>query len=202
MNPERRAQPFAGAVAVENKAIRGYAAIYYDGTPATEYSVTGNVIERVHPGAFDEVLASQADMLALYNHEEAQLLGRRASGTLTLADESRGLSYSVPFDETDPVHQSVAARIRRRDVQGSSFTFVVDSSSGQSFERRSDGKIIRNLRKFRSVSDVGPTHLPSYRGTTAEFRSAGTLADLDRMAAEALGLEPPTPVEFYFKGQR
>lgn len=189
---ERRSQPFSGGVEFrDDKAIRGYAAVYYDGTAQTEFPLTPNVVERIHPGAFAKVLESRADMLALYHHDESQLLGRRASGTLVLEDESRGLAYSVPYDNTDPVHQSVVARIKRKDVQGSSFTFAVGD---EKFERRSDGRVVRNIYSFAGVADVGPTHLPTYSGTTAEFRAA---KHVEEMAARALGVEPPTPVEFF-----
>ncbi|HBE71248.1 MAG TPA: HK97 family phage prohead protease [Planctomycetaceae bacterium] len=180
----------------EERAIRGYAAVYYDGTAKTEFSLTPTMVERIHPGAFDDVLAGQTDILALYHHDDSQLLGRRSAQTLELVNEKRGLAYSVPYDSSDPIHQTVAARIRRKDVSGSSFTFNIGE---EKFERRSDGKVIRNIHRFASVLDVGPTHLPTYSGTSAEFRSATTLEDYAR---QQLGIEPPTPVEFLLRSGR
>lgn len=181
------------------KEFSGFAAVYYDGTPKTEYGLGPGIVERVLPGAFDSVLASGEDVFALYHHQESMMLGRRSAGSLTLENTPQGLRYSVPFDATDPTHQTVAARIRRGDVRGSSVTWKVPES-GQSFERRSsDGAIIRNIRKVAVMLDVGPTHLPAYVGTSAELRSQLTdeqAAEVAAMARRALR-EPPTPIEFY-----
>ncbi len=92
----------------------------------------------------------------------------------------------------------VAARIARKDVTGSSFTFA---PKDQQFEKRaSDGMIIRNIYSFDRVRDVGPTHSPCYQGATAEFRaemSGVQLIEIEAIAAASIGLEPPTPIEFY-----
>lgn len=206
MNFESRANNLAGVDlrdGATGKNIEGFAAVYYDGTPATEYRLSDKIIERVHPGAFKKVLESRAEIFGLYHHDETQLLGRRSSGTLLLKDEARGLHYSIPFDSKDPIHQTVAARIARKDVTGSSFTFA---AKDQQFEKRSsDGMIIRNIYSFDRVKDVGPTHLPCYPGSSAEFRSLSDvqLLAIEAAAIEALGIEPPTPIEFYkYLGRR
>lgn len=202
---ERRSLPNIAGMEVElraGKEISGLAAIYYDGTPATEYRLGENVVERVHKGAFDEVLARGDDCFALYHHREDMMLGRRSAGSLTLESTPRGLAYSVPFDNTDPIHQTVAARIRRKDVRGSSVTWKIPES-GQSFERRADGMIVRNIKSVAVMFDVGPTHIPCYTGTSAEMRSeltAEQLEELQRLAIKSL-LEPPTPIEFLMFGE-
>lgn len=205
MNTERRSLPLQIEFRTGNRPqFRGLASVYYDGTPKTEYRLGPNIIERVHPGAFDEVLASGADILALYNHDENMLLGRLRSGSLKLKSEARGLAYAVPYDETDPTHQTVAARIRRGDAPGSSVTWKI-GEDGQSFERRSsDGAIIRNIHRVGFMIDVGPTHSPAYTSTTAEMRSDPQYVPLAERDVESLAelaqqylLEPPTPVEFW-----
>ncbi len=200
MKFESRANALAGVDLKDGAAgknIEGYAAVYYDGTPQTEYRLSEKIVERVHPGAFKNILEGRSEIFGLYHHDESQLLGRRSSGTLLLKDEARGLHYSIPFDSKDPIHQTVAARIARKDVTGSSFTFA---AKDQQFEKRSaDGMIIRNIYSFERVKDVGPTHLPCYPGSSAEFRSLSDvqLIEIEAMAAASIGIEPPTPVEFY-----
>lgn len=180
------------------KEISGFAAVYYDGTPRTEYQLTADIIERVHKGAFDAVLNSGEDIFALYHHKEEMMLGRRSAGTLALESDSRGLRYAVPYDATDPTHQTVAARIKRGDVRGSSVTWKIPPN-GQSFERRSDGKVIRNIRQVAVLIDVGPTHIPAYTGTSAEMRAQLTEDQLAEMRSRILAemIEPPTPIEIY-----
>ncbi len=34
----------------DGKNIEGYAAVYYDGTPQTEYRLSDKIVERIHPG--------------------------------------------------------------------------------------------------------------------------------------------------------
>jgi HK97 family phage prohead protease len=198
---EQRSLPSLDGLETEiraGKEFSGYAAVYYDGTPKTEYLLGGQIIERVHRGAFDDVLAGGNDMFALYHHREDMILGRRSSGSLSVESTDRGLRYSVPVDPTDPIHQTVAARIRRGDVRGSSVTWQVPPN-GQSFEKRSDGSIIRNIRRVAAVFDVGPTHIPAYTATSAELRSELTAEQIElltRTAHQSL-LEPPTPVEIW-----
>lgn len=199
MKAERRALPLIDGCEVElraGKEFTGLASVYYDGTAKTEYALGENMVERVHKGAFDRVLAAGQDCFALYHHREDMMLGRRSSGTLMLEDERRGLAYRVPYDDSDPIHQTVAARIRRKDVRGSSVTWKVNE---QTFERRSDGKIVRNIHSVELMLDVGPTHIPCYASTSAEMRSELSreqVADLERLAAGQL-IEPPTPIEFW-----
>ncbi len=183
-----------GGVQFNQKNIEGMAAVYYDGTPQTQYQLTPKIIERIQPGAFDGVLRSKSDILGLYNHDGTQLLGRRSSGTLKLNNTSQGLHYSIPYDQTDPIHQTVAARIARRDVSGSSFSFSVDK---QTFEKQADGMIVRNILSYKRVGDVGPTHIPAYPGTSAEFRNMREIAQIELEASLAFGVEPPTPIDFH-----
>jgi phage head maturation protease len=73
--------------------------------------------------------------------------------------------------------------------------------SGQVFERRSDGVIVRNIHRVEFMLDVGPTHLPCYVNTSAEMRG-GQLTEeqfeqLQQLAAGSM-LQPPTPIEFLF----
>jgi uncharacterized protein len=206
METERRSVPSLEGLETElraGKEFAGYAAVYYDGTPRTEYRLGENIIERVHKGAFDAVLNSGSDMFGLYHHREDMMLGRRSAGSLQVESNERGLYYSVPLDSTDPVHQTVAARIRRGDVRGSSVTWQVPAN-GQDFEKRADGMIIRNIRRAAALFDVGPTHIPCYVGTSAELRSeltAAAIAAIARQAELAL-IEPPTPIELFLLGVR
>lgn len=183
----------------DKKHITGLGAVYYDGTPDTEYQLGPEIVERVHAGAFDAILENRSDVFALYHHREDMMLGRRSAGTLTLKSTDRGLAYSIPIDNSDPIHQTVAARIRRREVRGSSVTWLVNDS-GQSYDRRSDGMIVRNIYRVEELADVGPTHLPCYSATSAEMRSRDLSPDeLEELLVTARSrlLDPPTPAEIY-----
>ncbi len=63
---------------------------------AAKYGVRSHVIanqfrEYINPGAFDRVLRSKPDVVALINHNANHVLGRTASGTLRLHSDTIGL---------------------------------------------------------------------------------------------------------------
>ena len=147
--------------------IDGYAAVFYDGTERTEFRLGPNMVERIHPGAFDEAFRDD-DVVGLFNHDESLLLGRRSAGTLRLIVDAQGARYEIDEGETT-IGRDVAEMQKRGDLKGSSFTFGV-RNSGQEI-RREGGTLIRDIRQFAYVSDVGPVTFPAYSGT--EARSSG-----------------------------
>ncbi len=193
---ERRNSPFK--ISVDASKISGFAAVYWNGEQRTQATLRPGFVERFLPGAFDEWFNSNADALGAYDHDERILLGRRSSGSMKLELRPEGLYYEIPFDATDPDHQKVAAKIRRGDVTGSSFTFgVIDKAVDQEF-RNESGLYIRNIKRVM-VAELGPTPLPAYAGATAELRSA--LADQSQVEslltrAKQACIIPPYDIEF------
>ncbi len=175
---ERRTLDTTASVRLEQRdegqpRITGYGAVFYrDGEPGTEYELwpAGSnhlrAVERVGPTAFDADLLSGADVLALVNHDDNQLLGRRSAGTLELYKDERGLGYRIAPDDEDPLYQQTARNIRKRNIQGSSFGFVV----------REDRWHVEGDKEVRTLGDVAlydvsPVVRPAYTGTTATARS-------------------------------
>ncbi len=169
-----------GVGLVERKAgsprISGLAAVYYDGTPRTEFELGPGVVERIMPGAFDTVLGNaDGDIVALFNHDRNLLLGRQSSGTLSLESTDAGLAYSIEPGNTS-VGIDVVEHIKRRDVTGSSF----------SFRPKDEVWTVESARQINVVSvievehlgDVGPVTLPAYVATKADVDRAKSLADL------------------------
>ena len=150
--------------------ISGYAAVFFNpDDSSTQYPVDSEMIERIMPGCFDEFLASELDCTCSPDHDDRQLLGRRGSGRLMINADDRGLFYSVPYDDSDPDHQRVAAKIRRKDVTGSSLRFYAIE---ERWLRDIDtGLIVRELLRA-DVMQLGPVTDPAYAGTTAEIRSS------------------------------
>ncbi len=159
--------------------ITGIASVFYDGTPATEYTLwdkpSGRAVERILPTAFDRALSEKDDVRALFNHDPNFLLGRTSAGTLTLSKEQRGLRYRVQFDHTDPDHQKVASKIRRGDLNGSSFGFIVDADEW----RKEDGHEVRYVKSVRLL-DVSPVVFPAYGSTSVGLRQADGIDEAQR----------------------
>lgn len=162
--------------------IVGRAAVFYDGTPDTEYElyaaitdadgrvISPALIERINPRAFNKALSERQDVRALFNHDPNLVLGRTSARTLMLAKSLRGLDYEVDPGNTT-VAKDVQEHISRKDVTGSSFGFNVrEQKFSWDEERQAD------IREILSVDlyDVGPVTFPAYGDAT----SAATRSDL------------------------
>lgn len=150
--------------------ITGYAAVYYrEGDESTEYKLRNGVVERIQPGAFNDVLEERQDVLALFNHDTNVLLGRTSAGTLRLEADEIGLRYEIDLPDT-AAGRDVATSVKRGDLTGSSFGFR--SPQSRMAWDRAGGLAVRSISKFGSVRDIGPVTQPAYKGTTAGLRSS------------------------------
>jgi HK97 family phage prohead protease len=84
--------------------------------------IGGMFRERILPGAFDEWLAGEPDVIACVNHDPARLLGRTASGTVRLVNDKQGLSVEVDPPATTYA-ADLAESVKRGDIRGMSFVF-------------------------------------------------------------------------------
>lgn len=150
----------------EASKISGYASVFYDGTKRTEYQLWDGAVERIMPGSFDDAIKND-DVRALFNHDPNQVLGRTQSDTLKLSVDKRGLKYEIEPGDTQ-VARDVSEHIRRGDVDGSSFAFIVTDSDW----RTEDSVDIREIRSVE-LYDVGPVTYPAYSTTTAESNASG-----------------------------
>jgi uncharacterized protein len=171
-----------------SRTITGYAAVFYrEGDAGTEFKIFSDLVERIMPTAFDDMLTEKQDVRGLFNHDSNNLLARVSSGTLTLSVDETGLRYDIPVDENDPDHLRVVAKIERGDLNGSSFSFI-PRPSGIVYAETEDADI-RELHKL-NVYDVGPVTFPAYESTTAGMRAVSDIEDVkterDRWKAEQL----------------
>ena len=100
--------------------IMGYAAVFN-----TESRVLNGFVERMHPNAFDEVLATSPDVIGVFNHDRNMLLGRTSNGSLKLTADGYGLRYELMPNERTSVGRDVVEWVKDRTVVGSSFAFAV-----------------------------------------------------------------------------
>ncbi len=113
---ETRATPCEFRVASSGRRLEGYAAVF--ASPAH----IGGFTESVRAGAFAASLASGRDVLALQDHDPAKLLGRTRSGTLKLAEDTRGLHFDLALPDT-AIGRDILALAERSDLGGMSFGF-------------------------------------------------------------------------------
>lgn len=178
---ERRhtTQPTAIETRADGKRyISGHGIVFYrEGDKSTEFELwndkEGRAVERVATGFADRALMEKHDVRGLFNHDSNHLLGRVGSGTMTLTKDANGIRYDIPYDENDPDHKSVAAKMERGDLNGSSFAFTASAR----WEREADGTEVRWLTDG-DLFDMGPVTYPAYGGTTAGMRAGGDIADI------------------------
>ena len=159
MTMERRAA--AAEIRAAGRKLEGYAATF--GTEAR----IGSYLESIAPGAFRATLADGADKLALVDHDPGRLLARTKSGTLRLAEDSRGLAFDLDVPDTQ-LGRDVLELGRRGDLGGMSFAFKI----------RPDGeRWAGNRRELRSV-DLAEVSVvlawPAYPDTTIATRNRPT----------------------------
>lgn len=159
----------------ESPKIVGLGAVYYDGTPRTEYEIWPGVVERIRPGAFAKSIRDD-DVRGLWNHNSDLVLGRRSpdSGrqsrnTMRLWESDDGLHYEVTPPDSG-IGRTAVESIQRGDVDGSSIGFFVTGYQWSDGEQ--DGPEVRELTEFELL-DVSPVTYPAFNATTVGIRAIG-----------------------------
>lgn len=124
--------------------------------------------ETIKPGAAAEVLNSDANIRALYEHDPRSLLGSTAAGSLKLTDGPEGLDFELDVAETR-TGDDVLALVRRGELRGMSFAFkVAEDRWSEDYENR---RINREIVKLERMPEITLTSIPYYPSTSVEARS-------------------------------
>lgn len=155
--------------AVEGRRISGYAVVY---NALSEYIVqtrAGQNLrfrESIAPGAFSESLAN-SDIFAFWNHNLDIPLGSRSAGNLVIAEDAKGLPFTLDLDNTQ-WSDFVLSKVQNRTVQHMSFSFTVPGG-GDSW-RTEGGDKIRTVNQG-NLLEISPVPFPAYTQTSVEARS-------------------------------
>lgn len=156
------------AVAIEVAELRadadeprlaGYAAIFGSRTDLGYFS------EEIQAGAFTGVLGD--DVRALFNHSPDHVLGRTRAGTLRIGQDDRGLRYEVDLNPEDPDAMQLYSRVKRGDITGSSFSFMVAEDAWDYEQDPPHRTIVRLGQLF----DVAPVTFPAYDAAVVSART-------------------------------
>ncbi|GAA0430881.1 HK97 family phage prohead protease [Streptomyces luteireticuli] len=153
----------------------------------------GGFRERIAPGAGMASL-ERNDIVATFNHDVNNVLGRRSSGTLRVGEDDAGGWYEIDLPNTS-MGRDLAELLKRGDVRGSSFTFRV----GRSGQRRAgtdpeSGLPVREITEM-DVAELGPVLTPAYPTTDAALRSIGAVLGVELRAAKPDDEDPEEPEE-------
>lgn len=126
----------------------------------------GGFRELIMPGAFAEAIEKD-DVRALWNHNPDYVLGRKASGTLLLAEDARGLAIEILPPDTQ-IGRDLLTLMERSDVNQMSFGFQI-RPGGQDWAKDDNGQVVRTLKRVRLL-DVSPVTFPAYPQTEVGVR--------------------------------
>jgi hypothetical protein len=142
--------------------ISGYAAVFN-----TESRVLSGFVETIAPTAFDDVLATNPDVIGCFNHDKNMLLGRTANGTMTLRNDGYGLRYEITPNPNTSVGRDVVEWVKDRTVVGSSFAFSIKKDgTGDSWTTDPRGFRKREVRSVAMLEDCGPVVRPAYASSS------------------------------------
>ena len=134
-----------------------------------------DVIEReiYARGCFRESLATDSDIISCFNHDRNLLLGRQASGSLTVREDDAGVHFAVRVDAGDDQAMRVWRMVDRGDLNGASVRMRVDALRDEDPRvTKRDGVTYVDWRIERAtLREIGPVVEPVYAATTAETRS-------------------------------
>ncbi|MFF4408122.1 HK97 family phage prohead protease [Streptomyces sp. NPDC001404] len=180
MTRERRSQTSRTEIRSSGDTLtaRGYAYRFNEVS-----SNLGGFVERILPGAGRASLSAN-DVLATFNHNVDNVLGRRSSGTLRVGEDDHGGWYEIDLPDTT-TGRDLAELLRRGDIKGSSFTFRVNQG-GQRRAGADDPASGLPVREITSmdVLEVGPVLSPAYPTTDAALRSIAACLGVDLRAAD------------------
>jgi len=140
--------------------ITGHAALF---NAPTNYG--GMWTEIIDEHAFDGVLTQ--DIRGLYNHNPDHVLGRTASGTMTVSVDDKGLAYTIVPPDTQLARDLIVS-MRRKDITGSSFGFICTRDL---WTDESDGSVTRRILEVSELLDCSVVTYPAYDGADSHVRS-------------------------------
>ena len=141
--------------------ISGYAVVFNE--PSENL---GGFIEYVNPDAFDNVNLS--DVVALYDHNFANVLGRTSANTLKLNIDKKGLHFILDIPNTT-LGNDVYTNIRAGNLKGMSFGFTVNSDE---WGKETDDTPKRTINSVGALYEVSVVTMPAYQETTVAVTRA------------------------------
>jgi uncharacterized protein len=163
VTPQKRSVEFVDIdTAADGSSFDGYAAVF------DQEANLGAWTEQVERGAFRKVLAQQANVPMLWNHNPDWPLATTRAGTLELSEDTKGLRVKATLADHF-IGDMVRELVRRGDVSGMSYGFVAGPGNSHFDEQRTPPH--RTLKGFTRLLDVSPTWDPAFDQTEAEIRS-------------------------------
>lgn len=157
----------------EGGIIEGYAAVFNE-----ETNIGGWFIESIRQGAFRN--ESLDDVAFLVNHDMNKIALARSrrnnqASTLQLNVDEKGLHVRAQLDTKNNTEaQNICSAVKRGDISGMSFSFIVAGQEWRDLEKDLPKRIITDISRVFEVSAV---NFPAYQGTEIYARDSDTLVN-------------------------
>jgi len=144
----------------------------------------GGFREQVAPGACTRAI-QEDDIRAAFNHDPNYILGRNKSGTLQLAEDNKGVRFTIdPLPDTQWC-RDLQVSIGRGDINQCSFKFSTIKDAWDN----STKNVVRTLQDIR-LFDVSIVTYPAYPQTSVKVRDyINALAEPDCQGSPAEGVD-------------
>ncbi|MFD1431377.1 HK97 family phage prohead protease [Lacticaseibacillus yichunensis] len=162
----------------KSQAITGYALKFNRQSDPLGYG-DYRFRETIDPHALDN--ADLSNVVALFNHDQSQVLGRTGIN-LTLTVDEVGLRYELTPLDTQLSHDLVE-NIRSGVVSQSSFAFTIpDDTDADKWTRDGDAEAPYNrlIRSIDHIYDVSPVTTPAYPDTEVKV-GARSLEEINKL---------------------
>lgn len=165
--------------------ISGYALIF--DTPSTNLPF----IEVIKSTALDGVDLSK--VLALYNHDFGNVLGRVDADTLKLNIDKHGLHFTLDIPDTTLGHD-VYTQIKNGNLRGLSFRFTI-ADGGEQW-KQINGQPTRVISKISTMREISIVSVPAYDDTSVEVtRSFKEFTKQSEYKAKVLSILPTYEID-------
>lgn len=164
----------------ESIYIEGYAAKF---NSRSQYM---GFYEQIDNRAFDDTLAENNNIPALYAHDYDKVLGSTSNRTLNITKDDVGIKFSVKINPNVSYAKDVYELVRSGECGGCSFRFTCKEDS---WGKTEEGRDLRTLKKV-DLKEVTLTPFPAYKDTECKCRSWEMHnEDLEKHNKEKLKLE-------------
>lgn len=155
------------------KRFFGHAAVF-DVRTAIGNPLKWGFYEEVAPGAFTKTIG-EGDARMLIDHDSYYVVARVSAGTLSLAQDARGLATDAALDDELSYVRDLKANLRNGNITGMSFGFYVvkddwDTETIETSDGNSAQVEVRRIQEVRLV-EVSAVTFPAYEDTDAGLRA-------------------------------
>jgi len=177
---ERRSASIS-SINVDTRTVEGYAIVFNSQSEDLGFR------EVIAPSAVTEDTINTSDVFCLFNHNPEKVLARSkyGEGSLSLTLDEKGLKYSFEVPNTE-LGNELLEHVRRGEIDGSSFAFIVSSEDGSEVWENINGTTHRTINKIECLVDVSPVWTPAYSATSVSARALEKLNQMEQEKLEQL----------------